>query len=294
MNQDGFMESSSPETTHTSDFAAEYHKTLANSNSFGAGLSGSQKNKRNVNFTDLQTTLPLYQSIVQNQSEEENQQTLYSAQIGAEIMGEAVAIEYIQRMKTWCPPQCFEVFFGDVMDLPIEFMKINQLILAQGGSCYGGNIFKVQKYLLAIPPLLVKKGFLAPAALTNSCIWDNWLKDLAFQLNPPEWQAFWYIYTHVFGLRSLPIQLISFFNVFAQNQRFEKVPIEQVIMNASMNPAFQSYTDEYLKTTKVDEGDVVEIGQSSSSFFLGATDNSSSSRHINFSVSMVYIEKRMF
>uniref|UniRef100_A0A0N5CH14 Uncharacterized protein n=1 Tax=Strongyloides papillosus TaxID=174720 RepID=A0A0N5CH14_STREA len=196
--------------------------------------------------------------ILSSHLKEQNQQSIFGAQIGAEILDEAVATEYIQRMKSWCPPQCFEVFFGDVEDTPIEFMKINQLILSQGGTFYGGNIFKVQKYLLSIPQILVKKGILSPAALGNSYIWNNWLGDLSMQLNSIEWQAFWYIYSNVFGLHTLPLHLISFFNIFAQNQHSSQQTIEQIIMNAPLNPSFTTYTSSYLNNVPLINNSSVE------------------------------------
>uniref|UniRef100_A0A0N5A3G3 Uncharacterized protein n=1 Tax=Parastrongyloides trichosuri TaxID=131310 RepID=A0A0N5A3G3_PARTI len=299
MNKDIFMIISSSESSLNHNIESIYLKNLMYgtiTNSSDMDEENKIKNNNQLSpcsiFTSSFNNVPSTSNVLKD-----NKQSIFGEQIGAEILDEAVAIEYIQRMKTWCPPQCFEVFFGDVIDTPIEFMKINQLILAQGGSCYGGNIFKVQKYLLSIPQLLVKKGILSPAALGNTYIWDNWLADLSLQLNAVEWQAFWYIYTNVFGLNSLPIQLISFFNIFAQNQQnSQPQSIEQIIINAPLNPAFASYTSAYLNSVPFINNTFTQSLQHGDHIFnQKIPDNFNNSlESSNNELTPFYVEKRRF
>uniref|UniRef100_A0A0K0ESS0 Uncharacterized protein n=1 Tax=Strongyloides stercoralis TaxID=6248 RepID=A0A0K0ESS0_STRER len=287
MNEDIYMESSSPKFTTNDNFNTIYYKKNLLYTNNSSEMNKEKTLENNCNTLSSSFNIPLSSS---TQFKEQNQHNIFSSQIGAKIIDEAVAIEYIKRMKSWCPSECFEVFFGDVEDTPIEFMKINQLILTQGGNCYGGNIFKVQKYLLSIPQLLVKKGILSPVILNNSYIWNNWLSDLSIQLNSIEWQAFWYIYTNVFGVHTLPLHLISFFNIFAQNQQISQQSIEQIIMNAPLNPSFTSYTTSYLNSIPLINNNINE-----SNILRSNTINQKILNEFNTSeLSPFYMEKRKF
>lgn len=78
---------------------------------------------------------------------------------------------------------------------------------------------QVHNALLTSPHSLVASGILAPEALSNQALWDQWLCLLATTLTPVQWQTYWQNYAVLFGTPQLPAHLVNFLNnVAAQNQ----------------------------------------------------------------------------